>query len=110
MTLRQEIDVDVKYVQKFGRKLVKPLRTEGNKNGKKKPKLDNARRMRGICSDVPDDEEHKEILKNSRRKLERSVAPTMPCKRQSSIKKVVAKSKIASGKSFKTVYGCSGIS
>ena len=69
-----------------------------------------ARRMRGIYSNVPDDEEHEEILKNLRRKLERHVAPTMQCKRQSSIKKVVAKSKIASGKSFKTMYGCCGIS
>ena len=35
--------------EKFGRKLVKPFRIEKNKNGhKKKPKLDNARKLRGI--------------------------------------------------------------
>ena len=37
----------------------------------------NARKMRGIYFIDPDDEEHKEILKNGRRKLQRPVAPTM---------------------------------
>ena len=36
-----------------------------------KPKLDNARRLRGICSIDPGDEEDKDIIENSRRKLER---------------------------------------
>ena len=49
---------------------------------KEKPKLDNARKMRGIYFIDPDDEECKEILKNARRKLERSMAAVMPCKRQ----------------------------
>ena len=90
--------------QKFGRKLVKPLRIEKTGMGKRKPKVDNARRMRGIYFIDPDDEEYEEILKNARRKLERPVASTMPCKRQSSITKVVAKPKIASVQNSKTMY------
>ena len=46
-----------------------------------KPKLDNARRLRRIYWIDPDDSEHSDILKNARRKLERLVAPAMPCKR-----------------------------
>ena len=46
---------------------------------KEKPKLDNARRLRGIYFIDPDDEEHKETLKHARRKLESPVAPVMPC-------------------------------
>ena len=47
---------------------------------KGKPKLDNARRLRGIHFIDPDDEEYKEILKNARRELERPMGPAMPCK------------------------------
>ena len=43
---------------------------------------------------------------NARRKLERFMAPAMPCKRQPSITKVVAKPEFRSEKSSKTVYGC----
>ena len=72
--------------------MVKPLRIERNRNGlEKNPKLDNARKMRGIYFIDPDDEEYKEIRKNVRRQLERPMAPTMPSKRQNSITKVVAK-------------------
>ena len=35
-----------------------------------KPKLDNARRLRGIFFIEPEDEEFKEIVKNARRKWE----------------------------------------
>ena len=46
--------------QKFWRKLVQLLGIERNRNGqKKKPKLENARRLRGIYFIDPDDEEHK---------------------------------------------------
>ena len=62
--------------------------------------------MRGSYSVDPDDEEHTEMLKNARRKLERRVAPAMPCKRQKSITKVVAKVEIGSEKNSKIVYGC----
>ena len=98
----------IMYGQKFWPKLVKLLRIERNRNGqKKKPKLDDARRLRWIYFIDPDNEEHKEIIiKIPRRKLERTVAPVMPCKRQSSITKVVAKPEIGSEKSSKTVFGC----
>ena len=45
-----------------------------------KPKLDNARRLRGIYFIDPEDEEFKETIKNARKKLETPVAPAMPCK------------------------------
>ena len=45
-----------------------------------KPKLDNARRLRGIYFIDPEDMEFKEIIKNVRRKLEIPMAPAMPCK------------------------------
>ena len=45
-----------------------------------KPKLDNARRLRGIYFIDPEDKELEEIIKNARKKLETSVAPAVPCK------------------------------
>ena len=45
-----------------------------------KPKLDNARKLRGIYFTDPEDKENKETIKNARKKLETSVAPAMPCK------------------------------
>ena len=73
-----------------------------------KPKLDNARRLRGIYFVGPDDQDYKETLKHARRKLERPMAASMPCKRkaQTSTTKVVAKHEIASQKIPKTIYGC----
>ena len=44
-----------------------------------KPKLDNARRLRGIYCLDPEDEEFKEIMKNARRKLEIPMPAAMPC-------------------------------
>ena len=83
----------------FGRKLWKPLRIERNRNAKEKPKLDTARRLTGIYFIDPNDKEYEDTLQNPRRKLERPVAPAMPCKRnQSSITKVMAKPKIRSEK------------
>ena len=40
----------------------------------------------------PDDREYSEILKNARRKLERPMAPAMPCERQPSIVKCIVES------------------
>ena len=68
---------------------------------KEKPKLDNARRLERNID--PNNEEYKENPKIARRKLERLIAPTKPCKRQSSITKVVAKPKIVSEKNSKTM-------
>ena len=46
-----------------------------------KPKLDNARRMRGIYFIDSEDEEFQEIFKNARRKLEVPMDAAMPCKK-----------------------------
>ena len=48
----------------------------------------------------PDDREYSEILQTERRKLERFVAPAMPCRRQPSISKANAKPKIGNEKEF----------
>ena len=45
-----------------------------------KPKLDNARRLRGIYFIDPEDTEFKETIENARNKLETPMAPAMPCK------------------------------
>ena len=80
------------------------LNREEQEWAREKPKLDNTRRMRGIYFIGPDDDDYKETLKNAKRNLERPMAPTMPCKRQSSITKVVAKPKKTSEKNSKTIY------
>ena len=54
----------------------------------------------------PDHKEYSEILKNTREKMERLVAPAMPCKRQTSIAKANAKLKIGYEKESKTMCGC----
>ena len=53
---------------------------EKQKWSHEKPKLDNARRLRGIYFIDPEDKELKETNKNARRKLETPMAPAMPCK------------------------------
>ena len=45
-----------------------------------KPKLDNAKKLRGIYFIDPEDKEFKETIKNARKKLETPMAPAMPCK------------------------------
>ena len=45
-----------------------------------KPKLDNARSLRGIYFIEPNDEEFKLIIKAARRKLEVPMTVAMPCK------------------------------
>ena len=45
-----------------------------------KPKLDNARQLRGICFIEPNDEEFKLTMKAARRKLEVPMPAAMPCK------------------------------
>ena len=45
-----------------------------------KPKLDNARRLRGIYFIDPEDKEFKETSRNARRNMETPMAPDMPCK------------------------------
>ena len=45
-----------------------------------KPKLDNARKLRGISFIDPEDKEIQETIKNARKKLETPEVPAMPCK------------------------------
>ena len=53
---------------------------EKQKWSHEKPKLDNARKLRGIYFIDPEDKEFKETIKNARKKLETPVAPAMTCK------------------------------
>ena len=53
---------------------------EKQKWSNEKPKLDNARRWRGIYFVDPLDKEFKETIKNAGKKLETPMAPAMPCK------------------------------
>ena len=53
---------------------------EKQKWSEEKLHLENSRKLRGICFIDPEDTEFKETIKNARKKLETSVAPTMPCK------------------------------
>ena len=53
---------------------------ERQKWSDEKPKLDNARRLRGIYFIGSEDKEFKETIKNARKKLETPMAPAMPCK------------------------------
>ena len=45
-----------------------------------KPKLDNARRLRGIYFIDPEDKEFKETIRNATKTLETPMAPAMICK------------------------------
>ena len=62
---------------KFGRKA---QLKERHKWSNEKPKLDDARRLRGIFVLDLEDKEFKETIKNARKKLEAPMAPAMPCK------------------------------
>ena len=53
---------------------------EKQKWSHEKPKLDNARTLRGIYFSDPEDKEFKETIKNARKKLETPMAPAMLCK------------------------------
>ena len=113
--VRGEIDQSSKDYQirscvarSVDKKLVKPLRVEKNKNGKTRSpnsiKFDDWEEFTLPIQMMKNTEKSS---KNARRKLERLMAPAMPCKRsQQGITKVLAKSEIASEKNSKTVYGC----
>ena len=63
------------------RKLTRNVKLrEKHKWANEKPKLDNARRLRGIYFIDPEDKEFKETSKNARKKLEATLAPAVPCK------------------------------
>ena len=67
-----------------------------------KPKLDNARQLRGIFFVEPDDEEYEHTMKAARRKLEVPMPAAMPCKIQ---KKSTCETHRDIGKR-KTKYAC----
>ena len=50
------------------------------KSAIEKPKLDNARQLRGIFFIEPNDEEFKNTMKDARKKLEIPMPAAMPCK------------------------------
>ena len=52
---------------------------ERHKWSNEQPKLDNARRLRGIYFIDPEDKEFKETIMNARKKLETPMALAMPC-------------------------------
>ena len=68
-----------------------------------KPKLDNARRLRGIFFIDPEDKEFKETIKNARKKLETPMAPAMPCKTCKKNKHGETRSKT---NDFKSKFAC----
>ena len=53
---------------------------ERQKWSHEKPKLVNARKLRGIYFNDPEDKEFKEAVKNARKKLETQMTPATPCK------------------------------
>ena len=68
-----------------------------------KPKLDNARKLRGIYFIDPEDKEIKETTKNARKKLETPMAPAMPCKTSKKSKRGETRGKT---KKFKSKLAC----
>ena len=68
-----------------------------------KPKLDNARRLRGIYFIDPEDKELKETIKNANRKLETPTAPAVPCKMCKKSKHGETRSKT---NDFKSKFAC----
>ena len=68
-----------------------------------KPKLDNARRLRGIYFIDPEDKEVKETIRNARKKLETPMAPAMPIKTRKKSKHGETRSKTDD---FKSKFAC----
>ena len=66
---------------------------ERHKWSDEKPKLDNARRLRGIYFIDPEDKEFKETIKNAGKKLEMPTAPAMLCKTSKTCKHGVTRGK-----------------
>ena len=67
-----------------------------------KPKLDNARKLRGVYFIDPVDEEFKDIVKNARRKLEVPMPAAIPCKLQRDKYRETCRT----GEEHKTKYAC----
>ena len=67
-----------------------------------KPKLENARRLRGIYFIDLEDNEFKETIRNTRKKFETPMAPAMPCKTSKKSKHGEIRSKT----NFKSKFAC----
>ena len=76
---------------------------EKHKWSNEKPKLDNARRLRGIYFIDLEDKEFKETIKNARKKLETPMAPAMPCKTSKNSKHGATRGK---SNDFKSKFAC----
>ena len=76
-----------------------------------KPKLDSARKMRGVYFNDPEDEEFKETVKNARTKLEVPMEAAMPCRKKTTsltcLQETVARLG-APNKVPQTKYACTG--
>ena len=66
---------------------------ERHKWSDEKPKLDNARRLRGIYFIDPEDKKFKETTENARKELETPMDPAMPCKTSKTCKHGVTSGK-----------------
>ena len=76
-----EKTADIQARSSMARTLEINGKAEGDaKVSEEKLHLENARKLRGIYFIDPEDTEFKETIKNTRKKLETSVAPAMPCK------------------------------
>ena len=71
---------------KSGRRLESRSEREKQEWENEKPKLDNARRLRGIYFIDPDDGDYKDIIRNDRRKLEVPMEAPMRCKKKREVK------------------------
>ena len=78
----------IMYGPRYGPKLEKAAqKREKQERATEKPKLDNARRLRGIHFIDPEDGEYKETIKNAQRKLEVPMEAAMLCKKGTKSKK-----------------------
>ena len=80
-----------------------PKLKEKQKWSNETPKLDNARRLRGMYFIDPEDKKFKKTMMNARKKLETPVAPAMPCKTCKKNKHGETRSKT---NDFKSKFAC----
>ena len=76
---------------------------EKHKWSNEQPKLDNAKRSRGIYFIDLEDKEFKETIKNARKKLETPVAPALPYKTSKKSKHGETRGKT---NDFKSIFAC----
>ena len=81
------------YGQNSGRNWEEMQSWRRDKWSGEKPKLDNARRLRGIYFAYFEDKEFEETIKDARKKLETPIAPAMLCKSSKTCKHGVTRGK-----------------